>query len=111
MTYRASFFSLLIALAKEVPGLRFGQKEQNKNKHLCDIISESFPKAKIVSKGKNSANKRINMFLRWMVRDNSAVDLGLWAWYSKEDLILPLDVHVMQESIKLGLLPENVGYD
>lgn len=92
----------------ETLGQYFCKKyQQNKNKHLCDHISESFPKAKIVSKGKTSANKRINMFLRWMVRDNSAVDLGLWTWYSKEDLILPLDVHVMQESIKLGLLPEN----
>ncbi len=81
--------------------------QQNQNIHLCDHISASFPKSKIVSKGKNSANKRINMFLRWMVRDNSPVDLGLWSWFSKSELILPLDVHVMEESIKLGILPEN----
>ena len=92
----------------ETLGQHFYKKYiQDQTKHLCDIVSESFPKSKIVSKGKNSANKRINMFLRWMVRDNSPVDLGLWNWFSKSDLILPLDVHVMQESIKLGLLPEN----
>ena len=107
------FYDLFDELCKilnesETLGQYFCQKyQQNKNKHLCDIISESFPKSKIVSKGKNSANKRINMFLRWMVRDKSPVDLGLWSWFPKSELILPLDVHVMQESIKLGILPEN----
>ena len=46
------------------------------------------------------------MYLRWMVRRNSPVDLGLWNWYSPADLILPLDTHVIQESIRLGLIPE-----
>ncbi|MCQ2585406.1 MAG: TIGR02757 family protein [Treponema sp.] len=75
------------------------------------LISESFPSSSIVSKGKNSANKRIQMFLRWMVRRNSPVDLGLWTWYSPKNLIIPLDVHVLQESIKLGLLPANAKAD
>ena len=61
----------------------------------------------IVPKGKNTANKRIHMFLRWMVRENSPVDLGLWNWYKTEDLLIPLDVHVMDEGIKLGALPNN----
>ena len=74
--------------------------------HLDKIISQAFPKSKIVPKGNNSANKRIQMFLRWMVRQNSPVDLGIWSWYPQSQLIIPLDVHVMQESIKLGLLPE-----
>lgn len=76
---------------------------------LDSIISQAFPKSSIVPKGKNSANKRIHMFLRWMVRQNSSVDLGIWNWYSQEKLLIPLDVHVMQEGIKLGLLPENAG--
>lgn len=75
--------------------------------HLSDIISSAFPKAKIVPKGRNSANKRIHMFLRWMVRTASPVDLGLWTWYSPVDLLIPLDVHVMQEGVNLGLLPSN----
>ena len=45
--------------------------------HLADIISQSFPKSRIVPKGRSSANKRIHMYLRWMVRQNSPVDLGL----------------------------------
>lgn len=72
---------------------------------LPDLISLSFPKSRLVPKGRTSANKRIHMFLRWMVRTNSSVDLGLWTWYSPALLIIPLDVHVMQEAQKLGLLP------
>ena len=75
--------------------------------HLSDIIGQGFPKSKIVPKGKSSANKRTHMFLRWMVRQNSPVDLGLWKWYPQADLLIPLDVHVMQEAQKLGLLPAN----
>ncbi len=81
-------------------------KENGQSPHLADIISHSFPKSKIVPKGKSSANKRIHMFLRWMVRQNSPVDLGLWSWYSPADLLIPLDVHVMQEGQKLGLIAE-----
>ena len=74
---------------------------------LADIISEAFPKSKIVPKGCTSANKRIHMFLRWMVRTGSPVDLGLWTWYPASQLIIPLDTHVLQEAQKLGLLPPN----
>lgn len=72
---------------------------------LSDLISAAFPKSSIVPKGCTSANKRIHMFLRWMVRTGSPVDLGLWTWYPAASLIIPLDVHVMQEAQKLGLLP------
>ena len=45
------------------------------------------------------------MFLRWMVRDNSPVDLGIWKGIiDKRTLIIPLDTHVVQEAIKMGLL-------
>ncbi|MBO4532258.1 MAG: TIGR02757 family protein [Treponema sp.] len=71
---------------------------------LSDIISASFPKSRLVPKGRSSANKRIHMFLRWMVRTDSPVDLGLWTWYPAANLIIPLDVHVMQEAQQLGLL-------
>lgn len=73
---------------------------------LASAIQEFFPKSKIVPKGKNSANKRIYMFLRWMVRANSKIDKGFWLWFSPSDLIIPLDTHVMQESVRLGLIPE-----
>lgn len=51
----------------------------------------------------NAPYKRWNMFLRWMVR-NDSLDLGLWSGINKSDLILPLDTHTFQVSQKLGLL-------
>jgi len=54
---------------------------------------------------KNSAAKRINMFLRWMVRDPKAgVDLGIWNSLSPAQLSCPLDVHSGNVARKLGLL-------
>jgi len=52
-----------------------------------------------------SAAKRINMYLRWMVRnDNAGVDLGLWKNISPSLLSCPLDVHSGNVARKLGLL-------
>ena len=54
---------------------------------------------------KKSAAKRLNMFLRWMVRkDERAVDFGLWSGINSSDLYLPLDVHTGNVGRKLGLL-------
>lgn len=54
---------------------------------------------------KNSAAKRINMFLRWMVRkDNAGVDFGIWKTLSPTLLSCPLDVHSGNVARKLGLL-------
>lgn len=59
----------------------------------------------IIPKDTQSACKRICMFLRWMVRSNSPVDLGLWAdTIDRRTLIMPLDTHVLQQSVRLGLL-------
>ncbi|WP_318344863.1 TIGR02757 family protein [Flagellimonas baculiformis] len=54
---------------------------------------------------KGSAAKRINMFLRWMVRDNSTgVDFGLWKGIDSARLSCPLDVHSGNVARKLKLL-------
>lgn len=54
---------------------------------------------------KGSAAKRINMFLRWMVRDaKSGVDFGLWKTISPSQLSCPLDVHSGNVARKLKLL-------
>lgn len=54
---------------------------------------------------KNSAAKRINMFLRWMVRnDHAGVDFGIWKDLSPKQLSCPLDVHSGNVARKLGLL-------
>lgn len=55
--------------------------------------------------GKGSAAKRINMFLRWMVRnDQKGVDFGIWNNISPSELHLPLDVHTGNVARKLGLI-------
>lgn len=54
---------------------------------------------------KNSAAKRINMFLRWMVRnDSNGVDFGIWKSISPSQLSCPLDVHSGNVARSLGLL-------
>lgn len=77
----------------------------NKENYLTPLICNLFPEnCHLIPHSKGTAAKRINMFLRWMVRDNSPVDLGLWKdWYSKKDLLIPLDTHVMQEAATLKL--------
>ena len=59
----------------------------------------------VVPKDVRSACKRVCMFLRWMVRDGSPVDLGLWAAFiDRRTLVMPLDTHVLDQACRLGLL-------
>jgi len=54
---------------------------------------------------KGSSSKRLNMYLRWMVRnDKKGVDFGIWKSVSPSELHLPLDVHTGNVARKLGLL-------
>lgn len=54
---------------------------------------------------RKSTCKRLNMFLRWMVRnDDAGVDFGLWRELSTSQLMMPLDVHVERVARSLGLL-------
>ena len=53
----------------------------------------------------NSAAKRLNLFLRWMVRkDSNGIDFGIWKIIRPKDLLCPLDVHSARIARKLGLL-------
>jgi uncharacterized protein (TIGR02757 family) len=66
--------------------------EKRSEKHLANPL-------------KKSAAKRLNMFLRWMVRDNSTgVDFGIWKDISPAELYVPLDVHTSTVGRKLGLI-------
>ena len=104
------FFETLQSILKknETLGTYFKNlflQNQNPDEHLCKIIARPFPdECKIIPRTKSSASKRLNMFLRWMVRDSSPVDLGLWTWFDKKNLLMPLDTHVIQQSVKFGLL-------
>ena len=71
------------------------EHEKRTEKHVADPL-------------KGSAAKRINMFLRWMVRsDKRGVDFGLWKSIKPAQLSCPLDVHSGNVARKLGLLKRN----
>lgn len=69
---------------------------------------EDFPhrtKKHISSPSQKSTCKRLNMFLRWMVRNDSCgVDFGIWKQIKPKDLICPCDVHVDRVGRFLGLI-------
>jgi uncharacterized protein (TIGR02757 family) len=59
----------------------------------------------VSSPSQKSTCKRMNMFLRWMVRnDKKGVDFGIWEKISPSQLICPIDVHVARVARRLGLL-------
>lgn len=59
----------------------------------------------VATPARKSTCKRLNMYLRWMVRrDEHGVDFGLWRKISPSQLLMPLDVHVERVARKLGLL-------
>ncbi len=66
-------------------------------KHFADIM-------------KGAAGKRLNMFLRWMVRkDNHGVDFGIWNKINSADLYIPLDLHSGNTARRLGLLTRKMN--
>lgn len=48
-------------------------------------------------------DKKLNMMRRWLVRNDGRVDLGVWKHTSPSELVIPLDVHVHDQALKLGL--------
>jgi uncharacterized protein (TIGR02757 family) len=66
-------------------------------KHFADITG-------------GAAGKRLNMFLRWMVRkDNNGVDFGIWKKIDQASLYIPLDLHSGNTARHLGLLTRNMN--
>ncbi len=62
-------------------------------------------KKHISSPAAGSTCKRLNMFLRWMVRkDHTGVDFGIWSAIKPSELIIPIDVHVARIARTLGIL-------
>lgn len=77
--------------------------------HFRNIFLETNPKTRtakhIANIEKNASAKRINMFLRWLVRnDKRGVDFGIWKHISPALLYCPLDLHSGRVARKLGLL-------
>jgi uncharacterized protein (TIGR02757 family) len=75
--------------------------------HYFFSLDDAPPRTRkhIASPEKHSACKRINMFLRWMVRrDGHGVDFGIWRRIPMARLICPLDLHVARVARRFGLL-------
>ena len=90
-------------------GANLSQENLPQELRLVAALISLFPGVKCVSQNPKGACKKLHMFLRWMVRRSSPVDLGLWDWASAEDLLIPLDTHVLQESARLGLIAPNAA--
>jgi uncharacterized protein (TIGR02757 family) len=71
--------------------------EKRNEKHFADVMG-------------GAAGKRLNMFLRWMVRkDNNGVDFGIWKRIDPSQLYIPLDLHSGNIARRLGLLKRNAN--
>lgn len=86
---KGGIFNTLVGFREIFFEIPFPERTQ---KHISNVM-------------KGSSAKRLNMFLRWMVRkDNNGVDFGIWNSIPMSDLFLPLDVHTGNVARKLGLL-------
>ena len=70
-------------------------KKANENKHNSKCFPSNFEK---------SALKRINLALKWLVRNDGIVDLGVWTFLNPSHLYIPLDIHVGNTARELGIL-------
>jgi uncharacterized protein (TIGR02757 family) len=74
-------------------------------KVFFEVAHENRSQKHVSNIEKGASAKRLNMFLRWMVRkDECGVDLGLWDNIPMAALLLPLDVHTGRQARQLGLL-------
>ena len=70
---------------------------------MCDD-AEVRTRKHISNPEKGSTCKRLYMFLRWVVRKNSTVDLGIWHFIPASELLVPFDVHVARQARRYGLV-------
>ncbi len=112
----AQFIRSLKHIYKNHGGLEelFSKKIKNQSMHnsihefkktFFEIKHTKRTKKHISDPFKGSASKRINMFLRWMVRkDKKGVDFGIWRSIDQKNLSCPLDIHSGNVARKLGLI-------
>ncbi|HNY02878.1 MAG TPA: TIGR02757 family protein [Bacteroidales bacterium] len=109
------FLSALTGIYREYGGLEplfsvaaeRGMKEAIAHFRRCFLAGEHLARSEkhLPDPEKGSAAKRLNMFLRWMVRDDGrGVDFGLWKSIPAAVLLCPLDVHSGRVARSLGLL-------
>ncbi|WP_162425767.1 TIGR02757 family protein [Pontibacter pudoricolor] len=105
--YYSRYDSLEVAFTGELNTIKT-QKERLMHFHDMVFSLEDAPhrtKKHISTPARKSACKRINMYLRWMVRkDDNGVDFGIWDTMKPADLVCPCDVHVERVARRLGLI-------
>lgn len=93
----------VFTLQDDIPGIK--GRIVSFRERLLSTVHEKRSEKHLSNPLKKSAAKRINMYLRWMVRkDKQGVDFGIWDSISPSELYLPLDVHTGNIARKLGLL-------
>lgn len=83
------------ALAEAVNAMLAEANEGHRDVNLSRCLPQNL---------KSTALKRLNMALRWLVRDDGIVDMGVWDVIKPSQLFIPLDVHVGETARELGLL-------
>ena len=82
-------------------------KKENQSDNPClDVINAIiliFKEVEGIPINNTSACKRLCMLLRWLVRNDNIVDLGIWTIIEPKDLIIPVDTHVHRQALRLGL--------
>lgn len=74
------------------------------NQTYCEALVDLFKDINGFPKNTTSCCKRINLLLRWLVRQNSSVDVGIWTKLDQSKLLLPMDVHSLNTARKYGFL-------
>jgi uncharacterized protein (TIGR02757 family) len=97
---------------KKYPGETVEQALIHFHNYFFSIEHPERTKKHIATPARKSACKRLNMYLRWMVRkDSHGVDFGIWKEIKMSQLVCPLDVHVGRVARRLGLLEnENANW-
>lgn len=107
----------LESIAQEGIECREGEPVEKALIHFSDTFQRFFSQVKkgklsrglsfLISSPKNkSVCKRMNLFLRWVVREKKP-DLGLWKCLKSKDLLLPMDTHLARIACYVGLIPKD----
>ena len=118
LLYFVSFLKFHYSKHKSLESAFFNKETTKQFDHVIEVSLNYFyqyffsledvpqrTKKHVASPKRNSSCKRLNMFLRWMVRnDDEGVDFGIWENISPSQLICPVDVHVARVSKHFNLL-------
>jgi uncharacterized protein (TIGR02757 family) len=95
------------APAESYPEMDTRQALINFNHTFFSIEHPERTRKHIATPERNSACKRLNMYLRWMVRkDDKGVDFGIWTKIKPAQLVCPLDVHVARVAYRLKMVDD-----